>query len=72
MKSRLASISQIVKVAKEPAIESDYDQEHGSDALKGATLEDSSILLAKAFVSSLPMGWALKSCGSKKKRFAVE
>ena len=41
--------------------------EHGSDALAGTPLEDSNILHAKAFVSSLPMGWALKPSGSKKK-----
>ena len=45
---------------------------HGSDAIERAPLEDSSIVLAKAFVSSLPMGWALKSSGSKKKRFTIE
>ena len=45
---------------------------HASDALERAPLEDSSILLAKAFVSSLPMGWALKSSGSKKKRFTIK
>ena len=46
--------------------------EHGSDAIAGAPSEDSRILHAKAYVSSLPMGWALKSSGSKRKRFTIE
>ena len=46
--------------------------EHGSDAIAGASSEDSSILHTKAYVSSLPMGWTLKSSGSKRKRFTIE
>ena len=46
--------------------------EHGGDALAGAPSGDSSILHTNAYVSSLLMGWALKSSGSKRKRFTNE
>lgn len=46
--------------------------ERGGDALAGAPSEDSSIVHTRAYVSSLPMGWALKSSGSNRKRFTIE